>query len=951
MTANPAAVAAFTPQFDLGRHVGQNGHMRRIRAFRTLLLASAITAVVAPCPRASPRAESGSRQATTAAAMPTKTASVFYSAEIVGRMREAATSTPEGRAYRDAAMIAAGPWMWMDDEQLWELPVGPTLPRSWMVWSNGYCPACKADVPMYAWITDPFAHRFKVKCPHCGALFPTNDFEAFYRSGLDRSGVFDAKRADRSLLYNTAHPDRGDPLRSFGVDDGQGYEADGNRWRFIGAYLIYGHWKKLVVAGLRALSDAYVMTGEARYAHKAGVLLDRVADLYPGFDYAQQGVVYERGGNAGYVSVWHDAVEETREIALAYDKVFEAIRTDGELVAFLSHQARVHGLANPKTSFALVQQNIEDRILRDAIASPAKIHANFPRMEAAVAIMKAILGWPSNRSEVESIIDRAAAQATAVDGVTGEKGLAGYSSYTIQGLAELLALFDRSDPGFLSRAISRTPTLAKTWRFHLDTLCLGTFYPRTGDGGVFGQPVGGYVGVALSPRVSTSPSLHSFMYELYKATGDPDYVRILWTVNGGKSDGLPYDLAAPDPAAVRADVQRVIETAGAAYDLKSVNLKQWCLAILRSGTGSRERALWLDYDSGGGHGHYDGMNLGLFAKGMDLLPDFGYPPVQYGGWSSSRALWYLATPAHNTVTVDRTNQIAATGTSTLWAPGTTVQAVAAKSAIMSIATRYERTAILVDVDDEDSYVLDVFWVGGGSEHVRSTGSLLGELRTGGLALGPFADALLGVPAELRVLGADAGPDEGWWAEWDVGGGVRLRQTDFTRGASAVLAEAWVSTAAGSFSGTESAWAPRVLSRRRALGRLESTFVALLEPYARTRRIAGARRLEALLPAGAPAGDSTVAMEVGLDTGVADLILVSDAPEPVRVESWGVTFQGRLCFLRRGSSGVERILAADASTLETGGRRLSMKPGGFVEIDLRAGSPRVVAGDASLILGY
>lgn len=925
--------------------------MKRIGAFRGLLLASAIAAVAASMLPASPKAEYTTGQAAAAAPASTKTTSVFYSAQIVGRMRAAAASTPEGKAYRDAAMIAAGPWMWMDDEQLWELPVGPTLPRSWMVWSNGYCPACKADVPMYAWITDPFAHRFKVKCPHCGALFPTNDFEAFYRSGLDRGGVFDPRRADRSLLYNTAHPDAGDPLRSFGVDDGTGYQADGKHWRFIGAYLVYGHWKKLVVAGLKALSDAYVMTGEERYAHKAGILLDRVADLYPGFDYAQQGVVYERGGNAGYVSVWHDAVEETREIALAYDKVFEGIRQDGDLVAFLSRQARVHRLANPKTSFALVQKNIEDRILRDAIASPAKIHANFPRREAAVAIMKAILGWPSNRAEVESIIDQAAAQATAVDGVTGEKGLAGYSSYTIQGLAELLALFDRSDPGFLSRAIARTPSLARAWRFHLDTLCLGTFYPRTGDGGVFGQPVGGYVGVALPRAVSTSPSLHTFLFGLYRATGDPDYARILWTANGGTADGLPYDLASPDPAAVRAEVQRVIATAGPAYDLKSVNLRQWHLAILRSGTGSRERALWLDYDSGGGHGHYDGMSLGLFAKGKDLLPDFGYPPVQYGGWSSARALWYLATLAHNTVTVDRANQIAASGLSTLWAPGTAMQAVAAKSAVMSIATRYERAAVLVDIDDEDSYVLDVFWVGGGSEHVRSTGSLLGELRTGGMEPGPFADALLGVPAELRILGADASPDEGWWAEWDVGGGVRLRQTDFTRGASAVAAEAWVSTAAGSFSGTESAWAPRILSRRRALGRLESTFVALLEPYAGTRRLTGARRLEAVLLSGAPAPDSAVAVEVRLDTGVADLILVSDVTEPVRVESWGVTFQGRLCFLRRGSSGVERILVADASSLETGGRRLSLKTGGFVEIDLRGGSPRIVAGDPSLILGY
>ena len=46
------------------------------------------------------------------------------------------------------------------------------------------------------------------------------------------------------------------------------------------------------------------------------------------------------------------------------------------------------------------------------------------------------------------------------------------------------------------------------------------------------------------------------------------------------------------------------------------------------------------------------MNLGLFAKGLDLMPDFGYPPVQFGGWGSRRAHWYRSTPAHNTVVVD-----------------------------------------------------------------------------------------------------------------------------------------------------------------------------------------------------------------------------------------------------------------------------------------------------------
>ena len=84
---------------------------------------------------------------------------------------------------------------------------------------------------------------------------------------------------------------------------------------------------------------------------------------------------------------------------------------------------------------------------------------------------------------------------------------------------------------------------------------------------------------------------------------------------------------------------------GAEIHLGSVNKTEWGLAILRSGEGADARALWVDYDSGERHGHADGMTIGLFAKGLDLLPDFGYPPVQYGGWTAPRSMWYMQTAA------------------------------------------------------------------------------------------------------------------------------------------------------------------------------------------------------------------------------------------------------------------------------------------------------------------
>jgi hypothetical protein len=227
-------------------------------------------------------------------------------------------------------------------------------------------------------VLDALRYRWKVQCPHCGKLFPTNDFAAFYRSGLDERGVFDPKRADRSLLFNAEHPDPNDPLHKFGVDDGEGYVDGDKRWRFIGAYLIYGQWKQLVLGGIKNLAAAYLVTGDKVYARKAGILLDRVADLYPQFDFRTQAVVYERHlGSNGYVSIWHDACKETRLLALAYDAIFEAIRNDDELLAFLHRKAMRHRLPNSKATFADIQRNIEDGILRDPLRNEHKIHSNF----------------------------------------------------------------------------------------------------------------------------------------------------------------------------------------------------------------------------------------------------------------------------------------------------------------------------------------------------------------------------------------------------------------------------------------------------------------------------------------------------------------------------------------------------------------------------------------------
>jgi hypothetical protein len=309
-----------------------------------------------------------------------KQTSALYPPEVIARVQANVADGQWAAGVRQQVVQAAELWRAMEDEALWRLMFGATLPRAWMVWSDGHSPITGEPVPMYNWKMDALAHPWKVQDPTSGEWFPKNDFKAYYDSGLDVHGVFEEARANRALLFNTEHPDPSDPLHQFGVDDGHGYVNEkGERWRFIAAYLIYGQWKQAVLGGIGRFSAAYAVTGDPVYARKAGILLDRVADLYPSFDFKPQGIMYEGPGTAGYVSTWHDSCEETREMALAYDMVFPAIRQDAALVTFLSRQAaRRTSSRTGSKAFADVQRNIEAGILRDALAHPEKIYSNYP---------------------------------------------------------------------------------------------------------------------------------------------------------------------------------------------------------------------------------------------------------------------------------------------------------------------------------------------------------------------------------------------------------------------------------------------------------------------------------------------------------------------------------------------------------------------------------------------
>jgi oligo-alginate lyase len=870
--------------------------------------------------------------------------SVFFPESALTVLRANLAKDSSAQAQAKECLTAARQWTERSDEELWSAMFGATIKRSWMVWSNGHCPSCQRSVPMYEWKMDPLHTPWKTTCPHCAEHFPKNDFGAFYRSGLDVHGVFDPAMADRSLLFNAEHPSSDDPRHQFGVDDGTGYFDGTHRWYFIGAFLVKGQWKHYILTGIRTLALAYALSGDRVYAHKAAILLDRVADLYPSFDFLTQGLTYEQSNpiaGMGLVSVWHDACAETQNLALAFDLISPALEGDGELVRFLAEQATRHQLTNPKDSAAKIRENIMTGIMRHVLEEPRKILSNFPHTEVTQLVSQAILGWPENRDPLMADLQAMLERVTAVDGLSGEKGLGGYAAIAPRLVAGVLVLFSRLDPDLLPEMVRRVPGIVQLYRFHADVWIAGAVVPRIGDTAGFGMLDDRYLGAnftrsSFDLEWKNLPFCSDFtlFWQLYRITGDATFVKLLYRGNDRRLEGLPHDLLESNAKEFQRGVDAVIREHGEELPVQSVNKEQWALGVLRTGTGKDERAAWLDYDVGGNHGRPDAMTIGLYAKGVELLPGFGYPPVHFGGWFSPRALWYKRTAAHNTVVVDAKDQVPVRhepeieplaiqlnpqkglvrGRTTAWADGAQVKLIAATGPELITTTsmqRYERSLLLVNVSEADSYMLDVFRVKGGRDHARMLHPNFGPAQVTGLDLAPLPD----FPDEnVQMRNFRGGkPEAGWSVDWKIedpcgllpaGSDVHLRCTDLTTDVQAAMAETWLASKHGG--ANHEGWLNSLVVRRQSeAAPLTSTFVAVLEPYEGQSNLRSIRRVPLQTGDGQDAGDAHVAVVVTLVDGREDLLIARDADDgrsPLMQPEWSCTTDADFTVFRRSPAG-------------------------------------------------
>ena len=702
------------------------------------------------------------------------------------------------------------------DEALWKAVPSSAQPRTPEPPAGG-CPlhkgaAFRAGKP---WRIDPVEHPGQLQCPVGGEWHP---------------GLLGGHERESGDVLD------GELLRHHG------------RIRSYYAHRVYVDWVRPSALSLR---DAHLLTGEARYAHAAGILLSRLASEYPnGLELRNRAEKPPYGGSSGtYLNnVW--AAEDGAAFSTTYDAIFAAIDRDSRLVEFVG--ARLAGIRTG----ADVRWLIEERLLRTIALAvmDGAINANpglHDRGLMAVALCLDDLHsgrYPDSGAMVEwlywqqglptggwSAPRRFLSNTLLPDGCTPAS--VDYNSLVLafvdagrwmEGLRERHpGLFPQKQyPSLLTH-----PRLRQHVQFLTDLVCLDRYHPAIGDG--HGKRL--WEGDNLRPqRPSTRIASLAYMtdvHQVFKARPDAGLARVI--ARQAAFDGRPHRDLFED--SLDADVRRFAGPEPATPP-PTVILDDYGVALLRSGQGEHQRVLWINYAGlHGDHRDSDRFNIGLFAHGLDLLPELPYP----GSFGFDDVLGFERHPLlHNTVTFDRAREGRGLGQLMAFQGFADAQIIQVASPADRKADRerVRRTCALVDVGERDAYIVDITEAIGGTEHhLGLHGPQAPSVAASGVSLSDAPGALVASTSRLHPFSCMSDVRQGhsrgpYRVDWDLGDdrGTRLRVHALPE-VDAMVTMATATPPAEPAPYTVRRW----YEHRSGPAPLRSVFARVLEPYAGT----------------------------------------------------------------------------------------------------------------------
>jgi len=622
-------------------------------------------------------------------------------------------------------------WHDLTDDQIFNMIPGPSVPRTCLM-SLSFeglgkgCPVCGMEVykgrsGFYPWLLDPAAHPWKVGCPNCKNWFPSNDFA----HGDMHSGDF---------------PDDG-----FGCEPRQPVlDNNGKPWRF--PFIAYYHeWQPYMrefTPGYLECASAYVATGGELYAHKSAVALFRFAesmlDLSVNLNHRKMAVrdAILRGpvgapttprlaGSFMYIQPNWDT-PRMEDAARAWDLIFDQLEGDQDLVAFCQshHHPEI-------TSIADFRRFVDAGVLRVPMQAclDNAVARNFPMEETTLATLALALGTDQTMDVVDWLLNDkgirfALTNSFYQDGSAYESE--GYNHIAIRDMSRLFETLeglrklhpDRFQaPRFVS--LLTDPRYRRMFDFPLESSLIGRTSPNCGD-------TGSCAPATPLPPVQGIPCNAADWLQAYKVTRDRRFLQALY----GPAGSLLNKIADP---AIRAEAEQAGGELGWQVQTTSNFLDGYGFAILRSGAGDNQRALWLLYEQYIQHRHPDMLTYGFEAMQRKLLPELGYPV----GWNYA-GHWETNWGTHYGAKIVGTSAWAFNrGRLTTFVNAAPVQVAEAVSTLPGDPqTMRSRLIALVDVDDKNCYALSLERVRGGAEQLVPFHGPDGEATTEASASSP-----------------------------------------------------------------------------------------------------------------------------------------------------------------------------------------------------------------------
>ena len=690
--------------------------------------------------------------------------------------------------------IAKGDTSVANFEKWYDLIPGPGVPASMQITQNGdtswnichYCGVNLAEnhgnYSTIYWGVDPLNRPWKIQCPDCKRLFPSNDFGLLYERGVDEHGYFDRDRAvaanavavengEEDALVNVLYPEiaevgtincnqglrPGESVEKWGVDDSFGYlpkDESGNnytsnkiteRHSYIAAYT-YILWQK-IEAEVTTLRTAYLYTGDYKYGRAGAILLDRIADVYPDYhtmDYNYPDNIFYMGdSNTGYGKI-HGIIADcavAEDFCLSAD-AFYPMLTDSTVINFLSERAEKFGNTekNDKLSSSKIQENWEEGILKETFraAKNYQLNGNFGMHQAAVAIAAIALSREPETTEMVKWIYKTGddipnnvgggnlfkrfVNDVSRDGLGNEAA----DNYNIlwATLIQSAAGYLREYKGEEKYDLYQHPKYASMFTPFLAKTLVDVQSPNIGDSGAVGS-------------IGWNGSVGSFSTAFGNLKETPfakDLAQYIYMRNGYSVKDLNYGIFAENPESIQDEIKALATDSALT---RSEMLSGYGFAVLRDGNNHKsassatannnQRDFWIYFGNVGGHGHSDTMNLGIDAFGYSMAPDLGYPPIT--GKDPERLQWICQGIAHNTVIVDGKARLLSdnAGFPMHFDDAGMVKIVDVDSPQSFEQTEnYRRTVVMVNAGDDVSYGIDFFRITGGNEHTFSFHAAAGD---------------------------------------------------------------------------------------------------------------------------------------------------------------------------------------------------------------------------------